>query len=167
MLRVITSCGCMPFEALMKIYEKSNRERGSLEWPWESEDRQLALAEEAMYDYLKNCFFKTPGTAYALWMEKDRPVSALRWEPYRDGVLLTALETVPSETGKGYATGLLTHTLERLKAEGIQRAYVHIHRGNTASKIVHQRCGFVPTSRGARLLDGSYRSDFDTYITAP
>ena len=163
MLRVITSFGLLPFEAMMKVYEKTNREQGNLEWPWESADRQLALAEEAMYDYLQDCFFKTPGAAYCLWLEQDRPVSALRWEPYRDGVLLTALETAPAETGKGYATKLLTQALEVLRAKDIRKVYVHSHRGNTPSKIVHQRCGFLKASQGARLLDGSYRPDFDTY----
>ena len=161
MLQVITSFGQLPYGALMKIYEKSNREQGEREWPWETPDRQLALAEEAFCTYLSTCFFKTPGAACHLWLEGEKPVSALRREPYRDGVLLTALETAPSETGKGYATKLLTHTLELLKAE---KVYVHIHRSNAASQAVHRRCGFVRTSQGARLLDGSYHADFDTYI---
>ena len=163
MLRVITAMSQLPFESLMKVYEKTNIEQGREQWPWEPPARQLALAQEAFYDYLREDFFKLPGAAYYLWLQEDQPVSALRYEPYKDGVLITALETAPASRGKGYATELLSKTLEVLREAGIRKAYVHIHRGNTASLRVHERCGFLQISQGARLLDGSYRSDYHTF----
>ena len=163
MLCVIRTMGSLPFTGLMQVYERSNREQGAREWPWEPENRQLALAEEAFYTYLSTCFFQTPEAACYLWLEQDQPVSALRCEPYRDGMILTALETDPKEEGKGYATRLLSHTLKALQEKGIQRVYVHIHRSNIASQRVHQHCGFVKTSQGGRLLDGSYSPELDTY----
>ncbi len=163
MLRVITSFHRLPFGELMEVYEKSNLEQGSDQWPWETRERQLALAQQAFYDYLQGCFFKVRGAAYCLWLVENQPVSALRYEPYRDGVLITALETAPKANGKGYATALLRETLKHLGSQGNTKAYVHIHRGNPASIRVHERCGFLQISQGARLLDGSYRSDHHTF----
>lgn len=163
MLHVITTFRRLPFGALMKVYEKTNLEQGREQWPWETPERQLALAQEAFCDYLQRCFFRIPGAAYCLWLVEDQPVSALRYEPYGHGVLITALETAPDSTGKGYATELLKQTLEHLREEGIRKVCVHIHRGNRASIRVHKRCGFTQITRGAKLLDGSYRSDFDTF----
>lgn len=163
MLRVISTLGELPFAQLMRVYEKTNRDRGSLQWRQEPRDRQIALAEEDFYTYLRTCFFRTPGAVYYLWLEEGRAVSALRREPYRDGVLLAALETAPMDTGRGYATRLLAQTLDILRDEGVPKVYVHIHRRNAASQKVHLHCGFVKTARGAMLLDGSYNAAYDTY----
>ena len=78
-------------------------------------------------------------------------------------MLITALETAPGCTGRGYATELLSHSLQYLRGQGASKAYVHIRRSNAASLRVHRRCGFQKTARGARLLDGSYHSDYDTF----
>lgn len=160
MLRVIRSMAELPFGKLMEIYVQSNRELGQ-KWPRESETRRIALAEQEVYAYLRQCFFTRPGSRYFIWEEQGKPVSALRCESYADGVLLTCLETAPDQRGKGYATALLKAVLLHLEPE---KVYVHIHRENRSSQAVHLRCGFEKIKTGARLLDGSYSGAYDTYL---
>ena len=160
MLKVIRSMAELPFGRLMEIYVQSNRETGK-QWPNECPERQIALAEEAFYGYLRQCFFTRPGSLYFIWEEQGQAVCALRCESYADGMLLTALETEPTSRGKGYATQLLNGVLGYLEKG---KVYVHIRQDNTASQTVHERCGFVKVKSGARMLDGSYSSDYDTYL---
>ena len=160
MLRVICSMAELPFGKLMEIYVQSNRERGQ-QWPQEGETRRIALAEQELYAYLRQCFFTRPGSRYFIWEEQGKPVCAVRCESYADGVLLNALETAPEQRGKGYATALLKAVLQHLETG---KVYVHIHRGNRISQAVHLQCGFVKTKSGARLLDGSYSGAYDTYL---
>ena len=160
MLRVIHSMAELPFGNLMDIYAQSNQARGCC-WPVEPKERQIALAEQEFYAYLRQCFFSLPGSRYYLWEEQGRAVSALRSESYGNDILLTALETAPDCRGKGYATALLKAVLQYL---GDGNVYVHIQRGNMASVAVHIHCGFIKVKTGARLLDGSYLADYDTYL---
>ena len=162
MLKVIRSMAELPFGALMEIYAQSNRERGH-QWPQETQERRIALVEQESYAYLRQCFFTRPGSFYFLWEEQGRAVCALRSESYDDGVLLTALETAPDCRGRGYAKSLLLAVLKYLKTE---RVYVHILHGNQASLAVHLHCGFVKVKSGARLLDGSYSRNYDTYVAS-
>ena len=160
MLKVIRSMAELPIGKLMEIYTQSNWERGR-QWSGETEERQLALAEQEVYAYLRQCFFTRPGSRYFIWEEQKRAVCALRCESYEDGVLLTALETVPDCRGRGYAGALLGAVLQYLEKG---KVYVHIRHDNSASVAVHLRCGFVKMKSGARLLDGSYSGDHDTYL---
>ena len=160
MLQVYASMAELPFGKLMEIYAQSNRVRGQ-HWSGEPDNYSTVLAEQEFYAYLRQCFFTLPSARYFLWEEQGRKVSALRCEGYRDGLLLTALETAPDCRGKGYATSLLKAVLQYL---GKGKIYVHIHRSNEASLTVHQRCGFVKIKSGARLLDGSYSREYDTYL---
>lgn len=159
MLRVIRSMAELPFGNLMEIYVQSNKERAQ-QWIDEPEERRLALAEQEFYAYLRQCFFTLPGSRYFLWYVHSRAVSAVRCESYGDGVLLTALETAPDCRDMGYAKSLLSAVLCYLENG---KVYVHIRRDNSASLSVHLSCGFVKVKSGARLLDGSYSSDHDTY----
>lgn len=158
-LKVIRSMAELPFGALMEIYTQSNRKRGQ-QWPQETAERRLALAEQEVYGYLRQCFFTRPGSRYFIWEEQGRAVCALRCETYGDGVLLTALETAPDCRGRGYAKALLSAVLEHL---GKGKVYVHIRLDNQASVAVHRRCGFQKLKSRARLLDGSYSTAYDTY----
>lgn len=160
MLRVIRCMAELPFGNLMEIYAQSNRACGR-QWPDEPEERQIDLAEQEFYAYLRQCFFALPDSRYFLWEEQGRAVSALRSESYGNDILLTALETAPDCRGKGYATALLKAVLEHLEKKNV---YVHIRRDNLSSVAVHLRCGFVKVKTGARLLDGSYSADYDTYL---
>lgn len=160
MLIVIRSMAELPFGKLMEIYKQTNLEHAQ-KWPNESEERAIARVEQEFYAYLRQCFFALPDSKYFLWEVSGKHVSAVRCEAYRDGVLLTALETDPHCRGKGYATALLEAVIHHLQTENI---YVHIKRDNAASVAVHQRCGFVKLKSGARMLDGSYTAAYDTYL---
>ena len=160
MLKVIRCMAELPFGNLMEIYAQTNRERGC-QWPAETEARRIALAEQEFYAYLRQCFFTLPGSHYFLWEEQGRAVSALRCESYKNGYLLTALETAPDRRDKGYATALLKAVLGYIETGSI---YVHIHRDNIASVTIHLRCGFTKIKSGACLLDGSYSAEYDTYL---
>ena len=160
MLRVVRCMAELPFGNLMEIYAQSNRERGA-QLPGETAEQCIALAEQEFYGYLRRCFFTCPESRYFLWDVAGRAVSAVRCESYGDGVLLTALETDPDYRGNGYAKALLTDVLQYLNPCNV---YVHIQRNNGASVAVHLACGFEKIKTGARMLDGSYRPDHDTYF---
>ncbi len=152
MLRTVRNMGQLPFGALMEIYAEGNLENGRDNWPHLSEGEQLLRAEQDFYQYLQEIFFTTPNAVYYLWEENGTPVSALRLEPYRDGLLLEALETAPQHRQKGYAKALLLAVLE---AVGNQRIYSHVHKKNAASLKTHLGCGFAPISGQAVYADGS------------
>ena len=160
MLRIVQTMAELPFGKLMGIYEQSNRDNGK-KWINENELRQIAMAEQEVYAYLRQCFFTRPGSRYFIWEEQGKWLSAVRCESYADGWLLTALETVPEARGRGYAAKLLTGVLESL---GMEKVYAHIRQDNQASMAVHLRCGFIKLKSGARLLDGSYSRSYDTYM---
>lgn len=160
MLKVIRSMAELPFGRFMQVYAESNRERGS-RWQNESPERQVEMAEQEVYAYLRQCFFTRPGSRYFIWEEQGSALCALRCESYADGVLLTALETAPDYRGRGYATQLLSTVLSYLE---VGKVYVHIHKDNQASLAVHLKCGFKKLKSGARMLDGSYSGEHDTYL---
>lgn len=138
------------FGALMEVYETGNLQAGQARWPEEPEGRQIALAEDAFYQYLRQVFFRTPNARYCIWEEHGHYISALRLEPYRDGFLLTALETAPEYRRKGYAAKLMQAALEQL---GPMRVYSHVDKQNAASLRTHETCGF------RRILEHSVYSD--------
>ena len=89
---------------------------------------------------------------YAVWEENGQYISAVRFEPYRDGILLEALETAPEHRGKGYAAKLVCAALLQLQ---LQKVYSHVSKKNTASLALHERCGFVKVLDYAAYIDGS------------
>ena len=152
MLRLIQSMRALPFGALMEVYAESNRENGQEFWPELSQGEQLHRAEQEFYQYLQQVFFETDGAFYCLWEENDRPVSALRLEPYRDGLLLEALETAPEHRRKGYAAALIRAVQKEV---GNRKIYSHVHKGNAASLQTHLSSGFCRISEQAVYADGS------------
>ena len=97
-------------------------------------------------------FFKTEGAYYLIWEEAGRYVSALRLEPYRDGLLLEALETAPEQRRKGYAAKLMSAAQEFV---GDTKLYSHVHKRNIPSLNVHDFCGFHRILEYAVYTDGS------------
>lgn len=152
MLRIVHSMHQLPFGKLMEVYEEGNRENGALFWPELSEGEQLLRAEQEFYQYLQQVFFRTEAAAYYLWEVDGRLVSALRLEPYRDGLLLEALETAPGCRHNGYAGALMAAVLEQ---EGEQKIYSHVGKRNVASLRTHLRCGFRRISERAVYANGS------------
>lgn len=159
MLFVAHSLKELDFRRLMEIYLEGNRENGAFFHPEAPKGQQQLLAEQEFYRYLRESFFQTPGAVCCVWQEEGRYLSALRLEPYRDGMLLEALETAPDCRGKGYATTLIREALA-LRQEKI---YSHISRKNAASIRVHEKCGFRKILDHAVYIDGSVSANADTY----
>ena len=162
MLLVVKQMRELDFAALMEVYEEGNRENGQELWPELPEGLQLLNAEQAFHQYLRECFFVTPEAVYCIWQEKGRPVSALRLEPYRDGLLLEALETAPAHRRKGYAVALITAVLE---AFGEKKIYSHVGKRNTPSLRTHEKCGFHRIADHAVYADGSVMQNHVTFCS--
>ena len=152
MLKLINHHKTLNFPQLMEVYQEDNRENGARCFPEEPKMRQLELAEEGFRQYLWEDFFQTPGAFYALWEKESRYVSALRLEPYRDGLLLEALSTHPAQRRKGYATELIKAVQALLRGK---RIYSHVAKKNAASQAVHKKCGFRVVADYAAYIDGS------------
>lgn len=166
MLVIANRLSDLSFNSLMRIYVEGNLENGQESWPGEPEARQIALAEQDFYDYLQQTFFRTPGAAYFIWHVDGQYVSALRLEPYEDGLLLEALETVPDQRRKGYAKALIGAVLDWLREHGCVRVYSHVNKRNTASLATHKSCGFRKILDHAVYTDGSVISSSVTLIYA-
>ena len=141
----------LDFAQLMAVYEEGNRENGALFHPELPSGQQILNAEQSFYQYLKECFFLTEGAVYAIWEEKGKYVSALRLEPYEDGLLLEALETTPDARRKGYGEKLI----RAVQSQFSQKIYSHVSKKNTASLMLHQKCGFSQILDYAKYIDGS------------
>lgn len=144
----------LDFGALMQVYEEGNLENGAEFYPNLSGNEQLIRAQEDFYAYLRECFFQTDGAVYAIWEGQGRYLSALRLEPWQDGLLLEALETAPDLRGRGYAKALIRSVLGILPE---QTVYSHVSKKNTASLAVHAACGFEKCKEYAVYADGSVR----------
>ena len=158
MLLTANRLGKLSFGALMEVYVEANREHGAELAPGEPEARQIQLSEQDFYSYLRDGFFTQPRVVYCIWEEKGKYISALRLEPYRDGLLLEALETAPDLRGRGYATRLIQAVQEMLGEQGSVRIYSHVSKKNEASLRTHRRCGFQIFLDHASYIDGSVNS---------
>lgn len=142
------------FSELMEVYMEGNLEKTE-------NGLTLLEAERDFRQYLRECFFTVPEAAYYIWVEDGRYVSALRLEPYKDGLLLEALETAPDRRRRGYAGQLIRAVL---KTETRRPIYAHVAKGNTASLAVHQGCGFRRVLEYAAYIDGSVHDRACTMI---
>ncbi len=158
MLKVISNFRELDFTLLMEVYEEGNLQKGKQLYPNRSEYEQLSLSEEEHRDYLCE-FFRSKDSFVAVWELHGRYSAALRIEPYRDGLLLTALETAPRLRGKGCATALLRHTLAYISETSSLPVYSHVKKSNKASLAVHKKCGFQIVLDHAVYLDGSVFTD--------
>ena len=142
------------FGELMSVYAGSNREKAE-DWPDLPPMFALQQAEEEHRAYLQEVFFQTPGAVLALWEEAGKYVSALRLEPYRDGMLLAGLETAPAYRNRGFACALI----RALQAEtGFTRIYSHVGKRNKPSMKTHEACGFRMISDRAVYISGNVDS---------
>lgn len=151
MLILATKLCELSFTGLMTVYEEGNQENGALMYPELPENRQILNAEQSFYQYLKESFFPTKGAVYAIWEEGGIYISALRLEPYEDGLLLEALETAPAYRRKGYAEKLIRSIQESFP----QKMYSHVGKRNAPSLAVHEKCGFRKILDYARYIDDS------------
>lgn len=137
MLKLIYSMAELDAEQLLNVYQEQG---------WD---------EIEVLKYLREDFFRQKGAFYAVWIEDCRYRAAVRFCPYKDGLLLHSLETAPAYRRKGYAYFLVSQVLEHLKASGCKMVYSHIERRNNASLALHRKCGFVIISDSATYLDGT------------
>ena len=84
----------------------------------------------------------------------------LRLEPYRDGLLLAALETHPQMRRKGYAVKLILEVMTYAKELSI---YSHVSKKNIASLRTHEKCGFERIMEYAVYADGSVNDKSYTF----
>ncbi len=162
MLYIADRLGELNFRQLMDVYEEGNLENAAEFYPRAPQNQWLLLAEQAFHQYLKECFFPTQGARYCLWLIDGRYVSALRLESYRDGLLLEALETHPSERRKGYAGALIKAVLAQYPEEKI---YSHVAKKNVASIKTHESCGFRRILEHAVYADGSVLQNCCTFCS--
>lgn len=151
MLILATSLWQLRFGELMEVYADSIAEKAS-DWPNLPHGYALTLAEQDFRQYLDEVFFRTPDALCALWEESGKYVSALRLEPYKDGLLMEGLETHPGERKKGYAAMLIAAVQRHL---GSVKIYSHVNKRNLASLRTHEKCGFVQISDHAVYINGS------------
>ena len=151
MLIVAKTLRDLRFSELMQVYEQSN-----LEAAGERKDLPpmfaLQQVEQDHRQYLREVFFRTHGAHLCIWEEGGRYVSALRLEPYRDGLLLAALDTAPACRRQGYGAALI-RAVQQLP--GCGKIYSHVDKRNTASLRTHEKCGFRILSDHAVYLNGS------------
>lgn len=155
MLHIARNLGQLSFGKLMEVYLEANQENGAELASEDTEERRLQLAEERFYTYLHDVFFVNPDAVYYIWEEAGDYVSALRLEPYRDGLLLEALETAPDKRGQGYALKLIGAVLSKLYERGSVCVYSHVSKKNIPSLKAHQHYGFQIISNYAAYIDGS------------
>lgn len=155
MLILAKNMAQLHFGRLMEVYTEGNRENGSDLYGDLPPEQALLQAEQDFYQYLKEAFFPADGAVYAIWEVEGHYVSALRLEPYRDGLLLEALETAPHARRRGYAQKLILAVLDRYPGT---RIYSHVHKRNIPSLAVHEKCGFRRISEQAVYIDGSVNS---------
>lgn len=155
MLRLFYGLKELHFGNLMTLYTQSNQDNADELYGQLETGEALLKVEESFYHYLREDFFSVPGAVYAVWEEGGVYISALRMEPYQDGLLLEALETHPSFRKKGYARNLICAVLDHFKQQGRTVIYSHIVKQNTASLKTHETCGFHKFSDHAVYIDGS------------
>lgn len=155
MLKIIYSMRQLSFSQLMEVYEESNILNGQEKYPNASTNVQIREAEQDFYQYLSEIFFCQSNSFYGIWMEGEKYISALRIEPYLDGLLLCALETLPNARRNGYACLLIASVLRYLTEQGSGTLYSHVSKRNTASLNAHLKCGFQVVKDYAVYSDGS------------
>lgn len=164
MLRVIESVGKLCFSDLMQVYVESNAKIGRERYPSFCSDDQLREAEQDFYQYLRSVFFSQTGARYAVWIENNRYLSAVRIEPFSDGLLLCGLETAPDFRRKGYGKALITALQSYLSCSSRGRLYSHVSKSNISSLDLHKACGFRVIKDYAVHVDGSVFHDSVTML---
>lgn len=149
------------FSALMTVYAEGNRENGQLWYPELSPQEQLLQVEQGFYEFLREEFFRSADERYWILEEQGIYLSALRLCPFRDGLLVEALETAEEYRGRGFAYSLVREVLMQNPGRKI---YSHIGKRNTASLRLHEKCGFRRISDSAVYLDGSVTDRSFTYL---
>ena len=155
MLHILTSIQQIRFSELMSVYGESNLLNGKEHYSELTQENQIYEAEQDFYQYLNTVFFRQEHSFYAVWEVEGHYMSALRIEPYQDGLLLCALETRPDVRRKGYAAKLICAVLNHLAVIKPIPVYSHVSKKNLPSLSTHLKCGFQIIKDYAVYADGS------------
>lgn len=164
MLYVYRRLSDLNFGKLMDLYSEGNAENAREQYPDMDLNARISNVEQEFYQYLLAVFFPTKGAFYAVWEESGMYLSALRMEPYRDGLLLAALETHPDYRNRGYAKMLISAVLTQLSQSGVPTVYAHVYKRNEPSLRTHLSCGFSRVSEQATYIDGSVNPRYCTLL---
>jgi GNAT superfamily N-acetyltransferase len=154
MLKIFRSLKGLNKAQLLIVYEQSIRQEGKQRYPSLPDNLQCLRAEEDFCAFL-DLFLADKQSIYAVWAPDGVYRAALRIEAYRDGFLLSGLETALEGRHKGYATALIKETQKHLSELGPYKLYSHVGKANTASLHVHRKCGFIRVLEHAEYVDGS------------
>lgn len=151
MLRIYSSSKELSIGDLLGLY--SEEISGDSSWQDEQE----------FYQYILD-FLKQADSFYAVWVTDGKYASALRIEPYRDGLLLEGLVTDPMLRNRGYAKALISETIRYIDTIGGSKVYSHISRDNIPSIKTHTACGFAFLYDHSVFIDGSVDHKSNTYV---
>ena len=119
---------------------------------------------QAVIEYIQQDFFVENGTLCCVWQDHGKYYSVLRLEPYLDGVLITGLETDPTQRRRGYGRRLMQSVIDYLSDKNLNRVYSHIEKRNKASIALHQQIGFVQILDYAKYIDGTVSANSATFV---
>ena len=159
MFQIVRSYDELDMEQLMHVYEQSNLKYGGSRCRNGSRWEQLRIAEENLQEFVMD-FMNIKGAMFATWSSEGRLTAVLRLEPYCDGYLLTGLETAVDDRRRGYASALMSTTLQHISG----RVYSHVEKRNLPSVAVHKKVGFTIAAEYAKLLDGTVSQFYYTMI---
>lgn len=159
MLQLVKNIRFLDFSQLAEVYSES---LGAVAGKRDSDNLYGLHAQQDFYNYLRD-FFSLYGGIYALWVVDGCYRAAARLEPYRDGYLISGLETSPTERRKGYAKQLLVSVLEYASCNKLGRIYSHIANDNVISIRLHLSCGFQKILDHAVYIDGSVYHNSATF----
>lgn len=162
MFKIIRSLGEADPEQLFNVYEHSLIEELSDQYGASQPYNAMLQKQQDFYTFLMQ-FFSEKGSLYAVWFSNNRYCSALRLEPYRDGFILTGLETAADQRKKGYASKLIQAVMQYCEENALLPIYSHIANTNIASIKAHVNNGFYVVSDSAVFLDGSVDQRSKTY----
>ena len=147
---------------LFSVYSQSLETDRAMRYSDLDSNEGFQLASQDFYQYLSHVFFRTSGAVLAVYSSEGKYMSALRMEPYKDGYLLSGLETAPEFRRKGFGLRLVRDVILHCTEAGIRVLYSHIHKENVASRNLHISAGFSVIRDCATLIDGTFSTEYET-----
>lgn len=149
MLKIVKSLRDLDYPQLLTVYREQLKKSA------------VRGVEVAFYEDL-SLFLSKRDNVCCLWAPQGRYAACVRVEPYRDGFLMTCLETAPDCRRQGIAYALVNAVLQDLSQQSGKCAYVHIAKNNRSSIGLHKKVGFRVVSDSARLVDGTVSQKYFT-----
>ena len=166
MLKYVYQLRDLKVSDLYGVYSESlEKDRVLTYYDLDVNEGYLCVCQD-FFQYLKQVFFSTEGACCVLYTIGDIYVSALRLEPYKDGLLISAVETMPEYRRKGYAAELLKGVIRYAGSHGVGKLYSHVEKRNIPSLLLHESCGFSRISESASYIDGTVSNRGCTFCYA-